>query len=343
MKRRSFLALAACAPFLPAGVLLPGTAIARPTAGDGIHVFGELPAPERIRRVFAAGPPASVLVHALVPDKLMGWPGAMSDDALALLAPQYRALPALGRLAGRGSTVPMERLVALAPDIIVDAGTVNENFLSTAERVHRQTGIPYVLVNGRLADSARQLRQTGRLLGAGERAETLARHAEAVLSACPPGNAEQKPKVYLGRGSDGLETPLPGSVNGECIEAACAVNAARGSGNLARVSLEQLLAWKPDVIVTQYAEFAALARRDATWNTLPAVREGRLFVAPHQPFGWLDGPPSVNRLIGVRWLREVLREGAPASDWIDEAEEFHRLFYGHVPPRELLVRAIAAA
>lgn len=343
MKRRSFLALAACAPFLPAGVLLPGIAAARPTAGDGIHVFGELPAPERIRRVFAAGPPASVLVHALAPDKLMGWPGAMSDDALALLAPQYRALPALGRLTGRGSTVPMERLVALAPDAIVDTGMVSEHFLSIAERVHRQTGIPYILVDGRLPDSARQLRQTGRLLGAGERGETLARHAEAVLTACPPIDAEDKPRVYLARGSDGLETPLPGSVNGECIEAACAANAARGSGNLARVSLEQLLAWKPDVIVTQHAEFAALARRDATWNTLPAVREGRLFLAPHLPFGWLDGPPSVNRLIGVRWLREVLRSGAPAADWIDEAEEFHRLFYGHVSPRELLVRAITAA
>jgi len=39
--------------------------------------------------------------------------------------------------------------------------------------------------------------------------------------------------------ADGLETPLPGSVNGECLEAACAVNVARGpGGGLARVSRE---------------------------------------------------------------------------------------------------------
>ena len=347
MKRRSFLALAACAPFLPLGTLLPGAAAARPAAVDGIYFFGELPAPDRIRKVFVAGRPASVLVHALVPHKQMGWPGPMPDDALALLAPQYRALPALGQLTGRGSTVPMERLLALAPDVIVDAGMVNEHILSLAERVHRQTGIPYLLVDGRLRDSARQLRHAGRLLDAGERAETLARHAEAVLTACLPAGTQDRPKVYMARGSDGLETPLPGSVNGEIIEAACAVNAASSndtrSGNLARVSLEQLLAWKPDFIVTQFTEFAALARRDPTWNSLPAVREGRLFLAPSQPFGWLDVPPSVNRLIGVRWLREVLRNGGPTTDWIDEAEEFHRLFYGHVPPRELLVRAITPA
>ncbi|MFT3758690.1 ABC transporter substrate-binding protein [Thauera sp.] len=347
MKRRDFLRLAACAPLLSVGTLLPRTAAARPTAVDGIYFFGELPAPDRIRKVFVTGRPASVLVHTLVPHKQMGWPGEMSGEALALLAPQYRTLPALGQLSGRGSTVPMERLLALAPDVIVDAGMVSEHILSLAERVHQQTGIPYILVNGRLRDSASQLRHTGRLLGAGERAETLARHAETVLTACPPAATQGKPKVYMARANDGLETPLPGSVNGEIIEAACAVNAASSndtrSGNLARVSLEQLLAWKPDFIVTQFTEFAALARRDPTWNSLPAVREGRLFLAPSQPFGWLDVPPSVNRLIGVRWLREVLRNGGPTTDWIDEAEEFHRLFYGHVPPRELLVRAITPA
>ena len=33
-----------------------------------------LPAPAHIRRVFAAGPPAGVLVAVLAPEKLLGWP-----------------------------------------------------------------------------------------------------------------------------------------------------------------------------------------------------------------------------------------------------------------------------
>lgn len=33
-----------------------------------------LPAPGHIRRVFAAGPPAGVLVAVLAPEKLLGWP-----------------------------------------------------------------------------------------------------------------------------------------------------------------------------------------------------------------------------------------------------------------------------
>ena len=46
-------------------------------------------------------------------------------------------------------------LAALRPllgkdDLIIDAGTVDDHHRSTAERVAAQTGIPYVLVDGRL-------------------------------------------------------------------------------------------------------------------------------------------------------------------------------------------------
>lgn len=61
-----------------------------------------LPAPEHIRRVFAAGPPAGVLVAVLAPEKLLGWPTPLADGARALLGPALRNLPVTGRLAGRG-------------------------------------------------------------------------------------------------------------------------------------------------------------------------------------------------------------------------------------------------
>ncbi|MGQ9862729.1 MAG: iron ABC transporter substrate-binding protein [Thiobacillaceae bacterium] len=321
------------------GLLVYPWAGALAASTTGLHIFGRPPEPGRVRRVFAAGAPAAVLVHALTPEKLLGWPWPLSDQARALLAPPYRALPVLGRLAGRGSTLPLEKLVALKPDLIVDAGTVDATYLSTAERVHRQTGIPYVLVDGRLADSARQLRETGRLLGVAERGERLARYAETTLVVCGSVAAHRRPRVYLARAADGLETALPGSINGECIEAACGVNVARSEGQgLARVSREQILAWAPEVIVTQYPEFHALARKDAFWQRLPAVQAGRLHLVPSLPFGWLDGPPGVNRLIGVRWLYDRLHREDGRADWIEFAREFHALFYGHAPSREELMR-----
>jgi hypothetical protein len=75
--------------------------------------------------------------------------------------------------------------------------------------------------------------------------------------------------------------------------------------------MEQILAWDPEVILTQEAGFAERVRQDPLWRGVSAVRSGRVHCAPVLPFGWLDGPPSVNRLIGVRWLLEKLHPGRP--------------------------------
>src|SRR5690606_428623 len=80
------------------------------------------------------------------------------DDSLRL-APAQSDLPLLGRLAGRGSTMTLEQLVLLAPDLVIDAGSVTATYRSMAERVAQQTGIPYLLVDGRLEESAQQLRE----------------------------------------------------------------------------------------------------------------------------------------------------------------------------------------
>ncbi len=333
MKRRDLLRAFALAPLLAPG-LAPAWAAAE-RRGGLVSTFGKPPA--TVARVFAAGPPAAVLAYVLAPAKLLGWPMAMSPPARALLAPAQRGLPQLGRLSGRGSTVSTETLLTLRPDLILDAGTVNATYLSAAERVWQQTGLPYVLVDGRLAEHPAQLREGGRLLGVPERGERLARHAEqvvalaqALLAAVPP---QARPKVYYGRGPDGLETGLQGSINTEVIEFAGGRNVAAqaGKGGLTRVSMEQLLSWNPDVVLTQDPAFAARVADDPLWRSIAAVRNRRVHLAPSLPFGWLDGPPGVNRLIGVPWLLSKLYPGrhpalAPAR--VNAAAiEFHRLFY----------------
>lgn len=305
---------------------------------EGVIVarFGTLPG--HVRKVFAAGPPAGVLVAALAPEKLIGWPLTLGDEARALLGPQLRALPHTGRLSGRGSTVPLESLLLLAPDLVLDAGTADATYVSGVRRVSEQTGLPTVLVQGRIADHAAQLREVGRLLGVAGRGERLAAEAQAAIdlaarvrASVPPAG---RPRVYYGRGADGLETGRAGSINVELLDF-CAgrnVGAEAGQGSLTRVSLEQLLLWNPEVIVTQDAAFARRVLADPLWRGIAAVRSGRVHCAPALPFGWLDGPPGVNRLIGVRWLLERLHPGHPALRALEPLPEavrrFYQLFYG---------------
>ena len=330
MKRRALLRALACAPLLP----LMGSASAAVDSAKPslITSFGRIPSPDKIQRVFVAGSPASVLVAALAPHKMLGWPAPIAT--LEAFGSPLRDLPILGRLSGRGSTVATETLLTLKPDLILDAGSIDDTYLTTAQRVTEQTGIPYIVIEGRLSDSSRQLRETGRLLGVEARGNQLADYAEKILAdasrvreTIPP---EKRPRVYYGRGLDGLDTGMVGSLHMEAIEIAGGFNVAAQSGEkigIARVSLEQIIGWAPEIILTQDNDFANRILKDPLWRTIPAVRTKRVLCAPTTPFGWLDVPPSINRLAGVIWLLAHLH-GVGKDDLERRIAEFNQLFYG---------------
>src|SRR5215510_10853095 len=76
--------------------------------------------PDRVERVFAAGPPASALLYVLAPQAMIGWVRAPRDVEKPFLLPAVHALPELGRLTGRGDTLNLERLIAAKPDLVID-------------------------------------------------------------------------------------------------------------------------------------------------------------------------------------------------------------------------------
>ena len=178
--------------------------------------------PQEVAKVFASGPPASVLVYVLKPDALTGWPRSLRENEKPYIAPAQRELPELGRLTGRGDTANLEVVLKTAPDLIIDFGSVRDTYISLADIVQTRTSIPYILIDGRFEATATALRLVGDALGVPERGEKLAEYTEtlfadldAALATIPEG---QRPRVYLARGPDGLETGLKGSINTEIID-----------------------------------------------------------------------------------------------------------------------------
>ena len=242
---------------------------------------------------------------------MLGWPRANRAEELAFLDPEIGARPELGHLTGRGNTASLETVLGMKPDLIVDIGSTARTFVETADRVQAQTGIPYALLDGRFAAVPDTYRLLGRLVGEDARAEELARFCTDLLATCRSRVAsmpqEKRPRVYYARGPRGLETGLGGSINVETIEFMGATNVAGGTkGGLANVSIEQVLAWDPEIIVTIDRDFAAGTHSQPAWANVTAVRTGRVHLSPKMPFGWVDFPPSVNRLPGLIWLGKLL-------------------------------------
>src|SRR5215831_12641736 len=298
LTRRAVLAASAM-------LLVPSAAranIVTDAAGRAIQI------PDTVGRVFPAGSPAAIMLYTLAPDLLLGWPRANRAEECAFLLPEVCTRPEVGRLTGRGNTTNLESVLALKPDLILDVGSTTPTFASLAARVQEQIGIPYALLDGRFEATASTYRQLGALIH--RDAESLAVYTEETLSAIRARVNEipqdQRPRVYYARGPRGLETGLGGSINVETIEFLGARNvAAERQGGLATVSIEQVLVWNPQVIVTIDRDFADSVRSDPRWAEVEAVRSGRVYLSPKLPFGWVDFPPSVNRLIGLWWLAKI--------------------------------------
>src|SRR5215469_5362549 len=141
-----------------------------------------VPIPEKVARVFPAGPPAAILLYTLAPDILIGWPRANRPEECEFMLPQVCARPEIGRLTGRGNTANLEAVLALKPDLILDVGSTNPTFVSLAERVQEQTGIPYALLDGRFAAIVPTYRKLGELTHRAKEAEDLARYAEETMA-----------------------------------------------------------------------------------------------------------------------------------------------------------------
>jgi iron complex transport system substrate-binding protein len=290
--------------------------------------------PDRVEKVMAAGPNAAVVLYVLAPEKMIGWPSAPRLEERPFIRPEYRDLPEHGRLTGRGDTANIEVVLKARPDLVFDFGSVTPTYSSLAERVQQQTGLPYLLIDGHLDVTAASLRLLGDVMGVADRAAAIARAVEEIESLVAtrlkdlPETARRR--VYLARQANGLETGLRGSINTEIVERAGGVNVAErssGRGGIANVSVEQLLAWAPDTVVTWDRNFFQRVYDDPVWQTVPAVKDRRVYSAPRLPFGWIDAPPSINRFIGLRWIASLLYPDRFPEDFRAVTRDFHLLFY----------------
>ncbi len=186
------------------------------------------------------------------------------------------------------------------------------------------------MLNGKLEQSAEQLTTLGKTLGEEHRAAEQANLASRFVgeaqafATSPAANLS----FYAARGPRGLETGLQGSLHTEAAELLGLHNVAQIADRhgLTQVSMENLLRWQPDIILVQEAVTADFIRRDPLWQGVKAVAEQRILFLSGLPFGWLDAPPGINRLLGLRRLHARL-DPAINRQFKSDMQHYAQLFW----------------
>ena len=322
-------------------VHLPETTLATDMAGRKVQIK------TRIEKVFGYNPMVTSLIYALAPDKIAGLGMPPMPPERMLAAPEYLSLPVLGVMGGDfgggKTTLDKDAVRQRGVDLILSLTlfALDEVEVNAADRLQQETGIPVLIYDGDLDRTGEVLRRVGALIGAEDRGNVLAdyfdekfRHIAKTVAEIPPG---ERRTVYYAQSPTGLLTEPRRSRHGEIIEYAGGVNAAevfeqRGCGRTP-VCAADLARWDPDVVIMLSDEGKSAQRlynrckTDPFWSRLKAVRDNAVFEPPAGMYNWFDRPPSVNRLMGLIWLSNLLYPEWFGWDMVRETREFYKLFY----------------
>lgn len=288
--------------------------------------------PDLIETAYAPSPYGFAMLYSVAPEKLAGLLSPLSEGDKPYFHPAIYGKPVIGRLKN------IEALVQAKPDVIIVWGDKKSPAHKPSEEALAPLGIPYVYVTaGDLADLSdypAAYEFLGKLLGKQEHAsresaycrKTL-REVEAVVAKIPK---EQRPRVYLAEGPDGLRTECDDSLHVHLLKLAGDLNVHRCHTSCHKgfepVTLQQVAAYDPDVILAQDKGFFEKMRSDPAWSGIKAVREGRVYLIPKQPFNWFDRPPSFMRILGLQWLMTRLYPNDYRIDLNAETVAFFKLF-----------------
>lgn len=347
LTRRAFLKGAACAAAVTAAAPLAGCDMAdrvimhTRTITDHAGRELEIPTADSIKTVFFTSGLAQVYITALAPELLGASAAKFTEEELEFLPDGVENLPYLGTL-NNNDEIDREQLLLHDFDIMFSISGIEltQQNISEAEDIQAQTGIPVVLVDGSFDKIGDAFRFLGDILERPDRAEELASYVDGVYAEVHAAVQQipdsEKIGVYYAEGPEGLQTEPETSqhmlafleAGAKCV-ADCEVTY---GGGMTNVSLEQVLKWNPEVIISWDSRIRGGAfediRTNPDWSTIKAVRDDRVYAMPNLPWAWCDRPPGVNRVIGLQWICNLLYPSYYDVDMVACTQKFFDVMLG---------------
>ncbi|HEY3896302.1 MAG TPA: ABC transporter substrate-binding protein [Pseudonocardiaceae bacterium] len=230
------------------------------------------------------------------------------------------------------STVNLEALARLRPDVVFASDPAPFAAQTTA------AGFPTLqLIFQTFADLKKVVATTAEVLGPAAQAQAQRYNAyldntlatlTAQTSKIP---MDQRPSVLHIQSLQPLIIDGTNSIVDAWIGAAGGRDAAQIAGNLRPATIEQILAWNPDVIIlgssTGGSGAQALAKlaTDPVWSQVAAVRNHRVYVNPTGAFVW--DRYGIEEALQIQWAAKTLHpELFPNLDLVAVTKDFYSRF-----------------
>ena len=314
--------------------------------------YREVEIPADITAIAPSGAVATMMLIPIASDLLVGVSASPNTDQEKYLPEELLYLPTFGQFYGSKSTLNMEALISAEPQVVFDLGDKKATVKEDMDRIQKQTGIPTLFFDGTLEHMADTYRTLGTILGREDEAEAIAEFIDRTTEMAARNrekiSEDERVSILYGTGATGLAVNADGSTQSQVIDYIGAVNAVipdevtnKGGGTV--VSLESLYADEPDVIIlTSGGPYDELQSNE--WSGLKAVRDGKYYEIPGEPYCWMSGPPSVNMVLGVWWLGQLVYPDIYNDyDMVEIAQEYYDLFWHYElsdeEAREMLARS----
>jgi len=297
--------------------------------------------PANVEKVYATGSLGTIMLNTLAPEKISGLNSELSAMELKYLETN-KDTPVLGSWKGTQYNGNIEEFLIVKPDVIINMGDVSEAYISDSEEIEKQTGIPVLMVDGSIDKTKEAYTFLGEVLNKEQRAKELSDYfsdtfnsVKEFVDSIPE---EERVRVYYASGQKGLETELRGTINSEIIELVGGINIAgnnwKSESRRIQVSLEQVILENPDAIIistdgdSNHQVYEEITNSNS-WGVINAVQDGNVYEVPGIPYDWVNRPPSVNRIIGIKWLANLLYPDKYEIDIKQEVKDFFELYYSY--------------
>ena len=305
---------------------------------DMINRSVEIPA--SVGNVVATSPPMTTVLYMIAPDKLKAVNFQWTEDELKYVPSQYQNFPVVGGWYG-SQDGSYEEFIASEPDIIIESiDEGGDGDLSTVEERQEKFGtIPVIAVKDttNVEKVGESILFMGEMIGAQDKAKQLNdfnnKYLDIVHEKSSKLSDSDKKTVYYAQGNDGLQTSPSHSTHGQLIDLIGGKNVADSvaQGNTTggvQVSMEQVISWNPDLIITNDLEFYSNVYNDSNWGKIDAVKNKEVYLSPQSPFKWFDRPVGANMIIGVPWTAKVIYpDDYKEINMVDATKEFYNEFY----------------